>query len=64
MDSTPPTIQITRPVDALHVNDKEIFYLPGKTIIFGPITIEVNASDNIGIAKVDFYIDAKETLHR
>ncbi|RLF38321.1 MAG: hypothetical protein DRN00_04490 [Thermoplasmata archaeon] len=60
VDSTPPTIQITRPVDALYINDKEIFYLPGRTIIFGPITIEVNASDNIGIAKVDFYIDARK----
>ena len=68
-EPTPPTIEITKPkVGYLYLNDKEIMkrIIFDTTLIFGKITIEVNASDiNSGINRVDFFIDdtLKETVN-
>ncbi len=59
-DNQAPFVKITKPENALYINDKKVIPLPfEKTVIIGDITIEVNASDNIGIAKVEFYIDSE-----
>ena len=52
-----PYVKLIKPADAVYLLDKEImpFLLP---IIFGKITIEVNATDSDGtIEKVEFYVD-------
>lgn len=59
VDNTPPFVKITKPVNALYVKDKKILPLIGTAVIIGNITIMANASDNVGIAKVDFYIDGR-----
>ena len=55
-DNQPPYVEIVKPKNALYINDRKIIPLP-ITVVIGNITIEVNASDNVGIAKVEFYID-------
>ena len=56
----PPTLDIIKPKKGyLYINDSEIIRLLLLTIIAGPITIEVNASDDQGIDKVEFYIDGE-----
>jgi PKD repeat protein len=60
-DTTPPTIEIRKPENALYLNNKKIlpFSIP---VIIKKIDIDVNASDDqIGIDKVEFYIDNKLT---
>ena len=59
IDNVPPTVNITKPTDGLYINDEKIMPLRNKTVILGRITIKANASDNIGVARVDFYIDDK-----
>jgi len=55
-DITPPSVIIVKPRNALYINNREIFPLP-ITIILGDVDIVVNAFDNIGIEKIEFYID-------
>jgi len=50
------SVGITRPSDALYVNDREIIPLSG-TIIIGGITIDADAASNTGIRNVEFYIE-------
>jgi glycosidase len=45
-DTVPPTVSITAPAD-------------GATGLTGNVIISANASDNIGITKVEFYVDNK-----
>ena len=52
------SVGITRPSDALYVNDREIIPLSG-TIIIGGITIDADAASNTGIRNVEFYIDGE-----
>ena len=56
-DTTPPTVEITKPVKGLYFRDKYI--LPRfirLTQIIGKITVEVEATDNeSGINRVEFY---------
>lgn len=55
-DNTPPTIEIEKPVKAFYINDKKIFNrIFGLPIIIGDITVQVNATDDKGIEKVEFY---------
>jgi len=59
-DNTPPSVEITKPKKKwLYRDDQEIRRLLFRTRIIGPITIEVNASDESGIQKVEFYINGK-----
>ncbi|MFO7677698.1 MAG: Ig-like domain-containing protein, partial [Thermoplasmatota archaeon] len=58
-DTTPPLVQITKPIRAIYIFNKEIlpFNIP---IIIQAITIEVNATDNeSGIDRVEFYINGE-----
>jgi len=53
----PPTVRITKPVNGTYFMNVRILPFPG-ILIFGPITIEVNASqEQFGINRVEFYID-------
>jgi len=55
-DTISPTVSIEKPRRALYIFDREImpFLFP---ISIGEITIEANASDNVGVSNVSFYID-------
>ena len=53
----PPTVNITRPENALYFRDKSVISSP-LPIIIGPITIEVDAIGIDGfVEKVEFYVD-------
>jgi len=58
-ENNPPTVEIITPEDgALYICNK--MFLPGffrMPLIIGDITIEVNATDDEGIEKVEFYIN-------
>lgn len=58
----PPTVGITLPeAGKLHILGTPIFknHTFKKTILIGKTTVSVNAQDDTGIAKVEFYIDGK-----
>ena len=58
-DTTPPVVQITTPKENyLYLKNRALrpFF---STVILGYITIEVNATDDSGIDRVEFYIDDK-----
>ncbi len=42
-DATPPTVSLTAPLDSSTVS--------------GPVTVTANASDNVAVTKVEFYLD-------
>ena len=57
-DTTPPTLEIIKPVYALYFMNKEIMQLAGGTLIIGKIDVNVTASDNdSGMDRVEFYTD-------
>ncbi len=59
-DREPPVVHIIKPKEKfLYKNDIVRWRTLLITKIIGPITIKVDAKDNIGIKKVDFYIDGK-----
>ena len=55
-ETTPPQVNITKPVNAIYWNNEEIlpFFKP---IIFGPIDITVEAWDESGVDRALIYID-------
>jgi|GEM_PF-2323668 len=56
-DTTPPVLEITKPLkNSIYIKNHRVFPFIG-TWIFGEIDIEVNASDEHGIDKVEFYIN-------
>ncbi len=58
-DTTPPDVEIVSPQNGLYLRNLRLLsgLFKQRTIIFGPINIEVEASDYSGIEKVEFYID-------
>jgi hypothetical protein len=57
-DTTPPTLQITKPIKALYFQNREIFQLSGGILIIGKIDVDVTATDNdSGIDRVEFYVN-------
>ncbi|KAA0001288.1 MAG: hypothetical protein FE040_00575 [Thermoplasmata archaeon] len=50
------SVSVTRPSNALYINDREIIPL-NRAIIFGKITIDVDVASDMGVKEVDFYID-------
>ena len=46
VDTTPPTVSITAPVN-------------GATLSRGNITVNATASDNVGVIRVELYVDGK-----
>jgi hypothetical protein len=55
-DNTDPEVSIVKPETGLYLFNRKFLPLP-RTVIFGPITIEINAADNAGISKAEYYID-------
>lgn len=56
-DTNPPTVNITKPDNAIYLNDNRLipFLMP---IVIGSITIEVDATDAEGsVSYVEFYVD-------
>jgi hypothetical protein len=54
----PPTVEITKPEEnTKYLFNIKIKNLDGKTEIVGPIKIEANAESDVGIEKVEFYIN-------
>lgn len=61
IDKTKPTVSITNPVEKkLYIFGRGILPTFRKTVIIGKITVEVNATDNIGVKIVKFYLDGDE----
>jgi hypothetical protein len=57
----PPKISINKPASkSLYFLDTFIINLPDIVIIIGEISIEVQATDDQGIAKVEYYIDNEQ----
>jgi hypothetical protein len=57
-DTTPPTLVITKPKNALYFLNREIMPLANGTLIIGPIDVDVTATDNdSGIDRVEFYVN-------
>lgn len=60
-DTTPPTVEITKPTNGLYIANK-FFLTISLPIIIGKIDINVTASDNdSGMDRVIFYIDNQPT---
>lgn len=60
-----PSISLIEPRGHLYFGDREIISLPGdKTIVLGAITVKAQTASELGIEKVEFYVDneLKETL--
>ena len=57
-DTEPPFLRIVRPSNALYINDREIMPMMVPVII-GKIKIVAEATDNIGVERVEFYIDGE-----
>ena len=56
-DTIPPVLEITKPLkNSIYIKNHKVFPFIG-TWIFGEIDIEVNASDEHGIDRVEFYIN-------
>jgi PKD repeat protein len=54
----PPMIQFTSPLEnSFYFRDRQLFMLDSKTIIIGPSKISVNATDDVTVRRVEFYID-------
>jgi uncharacterized repeat protein (TIGR01451 family) len=57
-DNTKPKISIDKPENGLYLFNRKILPLP-KTIIIGPIFVEVDTYDSSGIGRVEFYVDGE-----
>src|SRR5690606_1603552 len=56
-DTTPPTLEITRPLKGLYFFNKEIIKLTGGILIIGNIDVNVTATDDdSGMNRVEFYV--------
>ena len=60
-DTHPPIVEIIKPRDRyLYVFDREIMPISSiKSLLIGKITVEVDAYDENGIDRIEFYIDDK-----
>jgi hypothetical protein len=56
-DNTDPEMKLVKPENGLYFFNKRLIPL-SRTVIIGPLTIKLDASDNSGIEKVEFYIDS------
>jgi hypothetical protein len=57
-DTTPPVVDITKPIYALYFFNTELMALSGGSLIIGPIDVEVQATDDeSGIDYVEFLVN-------
>ena len=60
IDDSPPIVEITKPKEnSLYIFNRQILPLPLRTRIMGSIDIEADAADNVGVSRLEFYIDNK-----
>ncbi len=50
-------VSVDKPKNHLYLWDKEILGLKNMSIIIGPVTVEISAKSNIGVDKVEIYVD-------
>lgn len=62
-DTIPPNVEIISPQNGIYFRNLRLFYrlLPQRIILFGNITVVVDAFDSSGIEKVELYIDSSST---
>ena len=61
IDKSPPHIYISNPVDdGIYLRNKRIIPFPDICVVIGTITVEVDASDDNGVASVEFYVDGNK----
>jgi len=61
IDKSKPSVEIITPQERrLYVFGRSIFPTFRKTIVIGKITVVANATDNIGVAIVKFFVDGEE----
>ena len=59
-DVEPPFVEITKPINAIYLLNKEIIPFKFFPLVVGSITIEVDATDDeSGVDRVEFYIDGE-----
>jgi PKD repeat protein len=57
-EDTPPILNIIHPIEkSIYYNDYYLFPFNNDTILIGQINVTANATDDVGISKVEFYID-------
>ena len=56
VDNTNPELSIYKPMNGLYFFNGRLLPLK-RTIIIGAITIELDADDNLGIERTEFYLD-------
>ena len=56
-DNTKPRFSVYKPQNGLYFFNTRLLPFTGKTIIIGPITVELDTSDNSGIDRAEFYLD-------
>jgi hypothetical protein len=63
---SPPTIKITNPKEGyFHLRDRSLFQFGNRTIVYGPININVNITSAAGVERVEFFINdiLEETIY-
>jgi parallel beta-helix repeat protein len=57
-DTTPPTVDIIKPVGGFYFFGNQVIPLKNRTIVIGKLTVEVDATDDCsGLKMVEFYVD-------
>jgi len=52
-------LTINKPENGLYFYNSRLLPFIAKTIIIGPITIEINVDDNFGVDRTEFYLDGE-----
>ena len=58
-DNIAPEFTIHKPENGLYFFNSRLLPLKARTIIIGAITIELDADDNLGIDRTEFYLDGE-----
>jgi len=57
-EDNPPILEIIHPLEkSIYYNDYYLFPYDNDTILIGKINVTANATDDVGISRVEFYID-------
>lgn len=57
-DTTPPILEITKPINALYFLNTQLMTLSGGILVIGPIEVEAVATDDeSGLDRVEFYVN-------
>jgi hypothetical protein len=56
-DETAPSVQISKPRDGIYLDNSLLIPIPAMTIVLGSVDIEIEATDNLLMDRVEIYID-------